>query len=451
MRYSFKRILYFIASLLVLRISSAVNLDFWKNSSIFFWAAGLFRDRFMFKLEIEAIKIIRKNIKKTASVFRLLWETNARRNQLDFRVRNGIGYFLATMTVFKKTMKKEFKKLSCFWNLNMVDLDVERLIWIINHFSGKRIAVIGDLLLDSYVYGVIKRLNPESAAPLLTLDGNKEDLRLGGAGNTALNLCTLGAQVDLYGVIGNDFTGKKIERICKESNLNLIKCYEGQTIEKRRFIETSHNHYLMRVDSGESRLNPVSSKTEAYLLDQFKKNFEEYDGIILSDYDKMIFKGEFGQKIIDLANSLKIISVIDPKPINAKKFLRATLVRPNLSEAQGIVGKKDLSLNTLAKELKQTVQSNSVIITCGSKGMVAYEDKFYQIPTRAREVVDVSGAGDTAGATILLSLVSGANIYQAAEIANYASGVVVEKQGTSTVTCGELVTRIQQEKMESKS
>lgn len=316
------------------------------------------------------------------------------------------------------------------------------LINIAKRFSNKRIAVIGDLILDSYAYGHINKLNPESAAPLLTLVSENKDFRLGGAGNVATNLLNLGAIVDLYGVLGNDFRGRKFEKIIKTTGINLIKLYEGQTIEKKRFIELSHGHYLIRIDSGESNLKEMSLKGENILFEQIKKSMHSYDGLILSDYNKKLFRSNFGQKIIDLANLNNKLIVVDPKPVNAKKFLKARVVRPNLSEAKEIIGKKDLPLNALASELKKQMQSKSVVITCGGKGMIAFDEKFYHIPTKAREVVDVSGAGDTVGAVLLLSLASGADLLQAAQIANYAAGVVVEKQGTSTLVMEELINKI---------
>ncbi|MBI2632162.1 bifunctional hydroxymethylpyrimidine kinase/phosphomethylpyrimidine kinase [Candidatus Pacearchaeota archaeon] len=316
------------------------------------------------------------------------------------------------------------------------------LINIIKMFAKKRIAVIGDLMLDSYVYGAINRLNPESAAPLITLTNENQDFRLGGAGNTAMNALALGAKVDLYGVIGKDFRGRKIEKICKKTGINLTKLYEGQTIEKKRLIEIAHGHYLMRVDSGETNLRVISQESEEFFIKNLTQKLNFYDGIILSDYNKRLFKGKFGQKIIDLSNLHRKITVVDPKPINAERFLKASLVRPNLSEAKEIVGKKDIPLVSLAKELKKKMQSNSIVITLGSKGLVSYDNKFFHFPANVREVSDVSGAGDTLGVTLLLSLISGANLVQSAKIANFAAGIVVEKQGTSTLTTEELINRI---------
>lgn len=312
-------------------------------------------------------------------------------------------------------------------------------------FAEKKIAVVGDLILDSYVYGTINRLNPESAAPLITLTNENQDFRLGGAGNTAMNALALGAKVDLYGVIGKDFRGRKIEKICKKTGISLIKFYEGQTIEKKRLIEVAHGHYLMRVDSGETNLREISPESEEFFIKNLTQKLNFYDGIILSDYNKRLFRGKFGQKIIDLSNSCRKIIIVDPKPINAHRFLKANLIRPNISEAIEIVGKNDLPLASLAKELKNKMQSNAIVITLGRKGLVSYDTKFFHIPAKVREVSDVSGAGDTVGVSLLLSLISGANLVQSAKIANYAAGIVVEKQGTSTLTTEELINRIKLE------
>jgi D-beta-D-heptose 7-phosphate kinase/D-beta-D-heptose 1-phosphate adenosyltransferase len=322
----------------------------------------------------------------------------------------------------------------------------KELFEIIAKFKGCRIAVIGDIALDSYVCGNIKRLNPESAAPLLTANDGGEKYRLGCAANVALNCKTLGADVDLYGLLGNEENASQVERLCKEIGINLITAREGATLKKQRFIEKGHGHYLIRIDFGESDLKPISETSKSFLLFHFQRKLLNYHAIILSDYNKRVLRGGMGAEIISLANSAGILSVVDPKPANnITEFRDATVVRPNLSEARLIVSDHEASLQELARQLKEKLRSKFVVITCGKDGIITYGEGFNHIPTKARQVVDVSGAGDTVAAALTLSLISGAGIVQASQIANYAAGIVVEKQGTSSVTPDELIKRISEE------
>ena len=323
-------------------------------------------------------------------------------------------------------------------------MDKDRIIGIIKKFSDRRIAVVGDPVLDIYFYGSIKRLNPESAAPLITIEDGKEEYKLGCAANVALNSSSLEAKVDLYGAVGNDDGGKMINKLCLDHGISFVEVKEGKTIIKQRFIDKSHkHHYLMRADFGESDLNPLGNKNENILYGEFFRNTKEYEGVILSDYNKRVLRGDLGPKVIALADELGIKSIVDPKPLNNFiAFRGTTLVRPNLSEARAIVGKNNLNDEELALHLKEIMQSDGVVITCGSEGAFVYDCGFYHIPTKAREVVDVTGAGDTFTAALMLSFLSGASIMEAAHIANHAAGIVVEKPGTASLTQQELIERI---------
>jgi len=316
------------------------------------------------------------------------------------------------------------------------------LIGFVKKFSGKKVAVVGDIALDSYLFGKVNRVNPERPGyPLLTVE--KEEHRLGCAANVAMNLASLGAEVSLYGWIGEDEKGKIIWEECLKNRIRLVCVKRDKTITKQRWIESNHNDYLGRADFGEEKIEAIDEKQAEELFENLIKN--GFQAIVLSDYNKGIFKGNFSRRIIDWSNSHGILTVVDPKPVNALSFSGASLIRPNLSEAQAIIGEKEMDLALLAKKLKEKVQSKEVVISCGSQGMVVDNGGFHHIKTKARQVVDVTGAGDTVAATLTLSLLSGANLVESAQIANYAAGIVVEKQGTATVNAEELIKRIGEE------
>lgn len=324
-------------------------------------------------------------------------------------------------------------------------MDRERLVEIIKKFKGKRIAVIGDIALDSYIYGSVTRLNPESAAPLLRVDDESKEHRLGCAGNTAMNVSSLGAEVALYCVIGNDDRGEIFRRLCEENNIRLVAETEGDTIEKQRWFERAHNYYLLRADLGESRLRPISGKSQEGLLRRLTE--DNPDAIIFSDYNKRIFRGDFAQKVVAYANSRKIFTLADAKPANIGSFKGINAIRPNEREAREMVagGNSEMGIEEVARRLKGDIEAEYCVITRGKDGVAIYDGNFHEIGTRARRVSDVSGAGDTFAAALTLSLINGAIITEAATIANYASGIVVEKPGTATVTSDELITRINEE------
>ncbi len=232
--------------------------------------------------------------------------------------------------------------------------------------------------------------------------------------------------------------------MCRKRRIRLFSVRKGQTIVKERSIESEFNQYLLRTDDGESYLKAIdeSSFNKIY---NFLKN-SKIDALILSDYNKCIFRNGFAERFISLAKNKNIPVVADPKPINALSFKFSSLICPNLKEAKEIANSNSDDVKFLAKKLREIVKSNYVIVTCGKKGMVCYDGKeFTEIPTKVREVVDVTGAGDTVCSAISLGLVSGLNLAEAAYLANYAASIVVEKQGTSVIKPEELIKRIEED------
>lgn len=316
-------------------------------------------------------------------------------------------------------------------------MDKQEILSIVDKFAGKRIAVVGDVALDSFLYGVIDRINPEMpSAPLLKVD--IEEFALGCAANVAVNLAKLGAKTKLFGIIGNDNYGKKLVEECLRNNVDLVPFFEGHTLLKQRIKEKHHKGYVARVDYGEFELSPINKEMEDAI---FRKIFEsDFNAIILSDYNKKMFRGNLAQRIIEEAKKKNVPVFVDPKPVNMFSFKRCTVLKHNEKEARAMVGLEyhNKDIEEITKKIKDIIECDYVIITRGEKGMIGYDGKFCHIATKAREVEDVTGAGDTVMAAISLAMISGGNLEQAAHIGNYAGGIVVEKSGTAYATVDEL-------------
>ena len=318
--------------------------------------------------------------------------------------------------------------------------DIEK---IIHDFKFKQIGVIGDLMLDRTERGRIsKRKNPENEdVPIISA---KEEFYLGGCGNVARNLSSLGVKVDLYGIIGDDLYGHQIKRMCKENKINtryLIEDKNPTILKARIFIEEKYRH---RSDLGEinenyeKNLEKLSIKNQEKILLNLEKEIKKYNGIILSDYNKRMFTHDFTQKIIELANSKNITIVCDPKPENIDYFKFCSVICPNKKEAEKIT--KETELLKIGRKIQKRINSRGNIITCGKEGAFVYDNnKSRLIKTRAKKVVEVTGAGDTFAAVLTLGLVSKLDIFNSAELANIAAGIVVEKLGTSVTTQKELI------------
>jgi len=319
-------------------------------------------------------------------------------------------------------------------------MDKTKLIRAVELFNDNTVAVIGDIALDKYVYGKIERVNPEMhGAPLLKVDSI--EFRLGCAANVAANLSSLGADTKLSGVIGNDDYGSKIQDLCGENTINSFFIRDGWSIVKERYMDSDFNHYILRADYGESNLRAISEhcKREIY---EFLRDVK-INALILSDYNKRVFRAGFGEILIELANSKGIFVGVDPKPANADSFRGATLIRPNIKEAREIIGDKVSDNKSIAKELFDSTRSKYVVITCGKHETICYDgNEFNEICTKVKEVSDVTGAGDTFCAAITLGMISGLNLIEAVHLANYAAGIVVEKPGTAVVSREELIDRI---------
>jgi D-beta-D-heptose 7-phosphate kinase/D-beta-D-heptose 1-phosphate adenosyltransferase len=318
---------------------------------------------------------------------------------------------------------------------------MNKLISFIPKFGKQKILVIGDLMIDQFLWGKVSRISPEAPVPIVAVE--KETQMLGGAGNVANNLKSLGANVCICGVIGNDATGNKLREDLEANGLNIdaILSDETRPTSIKTRIVAAHQQ-VVRVDK-EYKGDLAPALTDE-LIRRFEKMMPYIDAVIISDYGKGVINKAVLRKAIKLANDKKIPITVDPKIENFLNYKKVSCITPNHKEAvegmrwNNITEDKDVF--DLGKRILKKLNSETVLITRGEKGMTLFEkgNRITHIPTRAREVYDVTGAGDTVIATLTLALASGANYRQAAEIANFAAGIVVAKLGTATVSPAEL-------------
>jgi len=306
-----------------------------------------------------------------------------------------------------------------------------KLIETIQEFPKKHILVIGDLILDEYLFGNINRINPEAPVPVLNVSNNNREHRLGGAANTANNVAALGAKCTVIGQVGNDKFKEPMLELFKKANINtfLIERNDFTTIKKTRLV--AQNQQALRVDFEDPK--PLKSKHVTKIIEFIKSN--QFDMILLSDYDK----GMITKELVEELKKLNILIIVDPKPNTINLFKNVFVVTPNTKEAQEITNSNS-NPETLSKIISEKYNTN-VIITQGPNGTSSYNkenNEYNHLPAKAREVYDVSGAGDTFIAILTLALASKAELYEATQIANQAAGIVVGKFGTATLTLTEL-------------
>jgi len=310
----------------------------------------------------------------------------------------------------------------------------EKIARMIGRFKTKRVLVLGDLMLDRYIWGAVSRISPEAPVPVVEV--KKDSLCLGGAGNVAQNLRSLGAEPVLAGVVGDDPEGRWIRDNAVESR-GIFSDRSRPTTVKTRII--AHHQQVVRVDLEQKET--LSARLEKRIMDFIRR--EEYDGLLISDYDKGIVNPSLMAKALPLAKERGIPVFADPKVAHFHLYSPVILITPNHFEAEKIVGhecRTDNEVEQAGAEILSLVSCRYLIIKRGEQGMTVFEQRKQplHIPTVAREVFDVTGAGDTVIAAATLALLAGATIGEAARIANAASGIVVGKIGTATATPEEL-------------
>lgn len=317
---------------------------------------------------------------------------------------------------------------------------------IIRKFSGVRILVVGDIMMDRFIWGNVTRISPEAPVPVLVVE--KETFLLGGAANVVNNILSLGGQASLCGVIGDDEMGGKVIHKLGEAGIRLqgVMIEPGrQTTVKTRII--AHHQQVIRIDRETTRRPNIS--TLRTLSGYLQKNIKEFDGIILSDYGKGLLTKSLVRHAIRTAEKVGRFVMVDPKIKNFFLYRGATVITPNTGEASsasGIPITDESSLNKAGGILLKRLRCSAMVITRGEDGMAVFEPrkKPLLVPTKAREVYDVTGAGDTVIGTMALALGAGGSIRKAVELANHAAGIVVGKVGTATVDQEELVSIIRE-------
>jgi len=317
----------------------------------------------------------------------------------------------------------------------MTDVDIERLTGIVRSFVGKRILVLGDLMLDKYLWGNVGRISPEAPVPVVEV--HRDTSCLGGAGNVCHNLQSLGAVPIPVGVVGDDPAGMWIKNSVPNSSGIFVDKKRPTTV-KTRII--AHHQQVVRVDQEEKK--SISSVVEEKIFDFIQANALE--GILISDYNKGLLKKSLMQKLLPYAHRKGIPVFVDPKVDNFFSFSPVTLINPNHTEAEQIVHcscDTDAQVEKAGAKILSRIDAKYMILKRGERGLSVFEKgkKEVHIPTIAKEVFDVTGAGDTVIATASLALLSGASILEAAILANAAAGVVVGKIGTATVNPEEII------------
>lgn len=312
----------------------------------------------------------------------------------------------------------------------MFNIDANRLNNLLGNINGQKIAVIGDIMLDRYFWGNVTRVSPEAPVPVVDIES--ETFHLGGAANVAKNLSSLGITPVLFGLIGNDEPGDIFINECNNCGIvadGLFKENERITTVKTRVI--GNNQQLLRLDSEIRR--KISKEAETFIINELKK-IQDLRAVIFEDYDKGTISQFLIENVVEFANKNNIPVLVDPKFDNFLKYKNVTLFKPNKKETMQGLGVELNSMEDVinaGKNLLNLLNAEYILITLGKDGMVLLEKNgdISAIPTVAKKIADVSGAGDTAIAVFAALLTSGAECKEASVIANFASGFVCEKPG----------------------
>jgi len=314
-------------------------------------------------------------------------------------------------------------------------MTIEKLKSIISDAQGKTIAVIGDVMLDRFFWGNVSRISPEAPVPVVDIED--ESFHLGGAANVANNLKSLGLNPILFGIIGDDSSGDKFISIANESGIDpkgLFRDQSRPTTVKTRII--GNNQHIVRLDR-EVRTN-INSEAEVSIITTLKSQ-KDLTGIIFGDYNKGTISEYLIAEITTYANLHNIPVYVDPKYDNFFSYKNSTFFKPNKKEAASALSmeiKTSEDLINAGKKLMESLLPKNLLLTLGAKGMMLFESNgdIWHVPTIARYIADVSGAGDTAIATLAAATSGGASAQNAAMLANYASGAVCELPGIVPIT-----------------
>lgn len=317
---------------------------------------------------------------------------------------------------------------------------------LLARFDRARILVVGDLILDQYIWGEVNRISPE--APIPVVEVLRETFSLGGAANVAHNARTLGACVEICGLVGADAYGLKLLEMLEEKKIQtrgVIRDPSRPTTLKTRIV--AHRQQVVRVDREDTR--GMNASLLAMMTERIREILSEVDAVVVEDYGKGVVQEALLREIIPRARHSGKFVTVDPKKDHFDFYRGATAITPNRLEAElasGVRISDSQSLVEAGARLLDQLQCSAVLIKLGERGMCLFEpgQQPFEIAAHAREVYDVSGAGDTVIAVFTTALVAGANLREAAALSNLAGGLVVEKLGTATVTREEMRARLQE-------
>lgn len=317
---------------------------------------------------------------------------------------------------------------------------MEELKKVVERFESARILAIGDVMLDRFILGTVSRISPEAPVPVVDL--TSETFKPGGAANAINNIRALGGEVIAVGIIGDDVSGKKLIDLLKQSGINtegIIVIQNRPTIVKTRII--AGQQQIVRIDR--EKRDGLDNEWVQKILGFVNTKINDIDAILISDYDKGVITNKLLEDVIPLAKKYNKPIIVDPKVEHFLDYKGVTIVTPNIKEASaatGISPINETSLRNMGQWLLTQLECDTVLITRGKDGMTLFENDgaVIHIPTVAREVFDVTGAGDTVTGVVALCLAVDAVMVDAAIIANTAAGIVVGKLGTATATKEEL-------------
>ncbi|MCE1188529.1 MAG: D-glycero-beta-D-manno-heptose-7-phosphate kinase [Ignavibacteria bacterium] len=307
-------------------------------------------------------------------------------------------------------------------------------------FKGLRIAVLGDVMLDSYYWGEVRRISPEAPVPVVEV--NNESYRFGGAANVAYNIATLTGLPLQMGVVGNDrdaTTFKKLMKDAKISSEGLVVDSSRPTTVKTRLM--AHNQHVVRFDK--ENTNPITEEIQSKFIEILNQQIGSLDALILQDYNKGVLTQGFIEQVVEICRQNNVIVTVDPKYHNFFSYKNVTVFKPNRKEAEDMLKmriRNESEVREAGKILMSKLKAQHVLITLGEDGVAIFSKgkDVKIIPTKARKVADVSGAGDTVIATLTMAMAAGADIYEASILANYAAGIVCEEVGIVPVQVNNL-------------
>lgn len=330
--------------------------------------------------------------------------------------------------------------------MKMNHISLDRYHEIIGQFKSVKVLVVGDLILDEFIWGSVSRISPEAPIPVVWV--KSESFVPGGACNVASNIRSLGGKTEVVGIIGAEGRGRMLLDLLRNQKIGIggiIKDPTRPTTLKTRVV--AHHQQVVRIDREE--LTEVTAQIRKQVLTYVKKRISQYDAICIEDYGKGLLTADLVQRIIAIAKSERKVISVDPKEDHLSFYRGVTTMTPNHHEASKLAGmpiKDDATLNQVGNRLLKRLGCENVLITRGENGMCLFQKRHkpVKIATLAQDVFDVSGAGDTVIGTYTMALALGASPVESAHLANCAAGIVVGKVGTATVNQAELISKLKQ-------